>query len=146
MENHHPNPPNGCMGKDPDPDPDATHNKAIQAYDCLTQLVPPLALAKMAAIAATDGLKRNVPETVAHLTGGEYFKLTDAKTLDRSLATISNHIPNRYILSFQPQSPHPGLHVIGLSLPDYSKLAVTARTSYWVDPEVTSANPLTDAH
>ena len=146
MENHHPNPPNGCMGKDPDPDPDATHNKAIQAYDCLTQLVPPLALAKMAAIAATDGLKRNVPETVAHLTGGEYFKLTDARTLDRSLATISNHIPNRYILSFQPQSPHPGLHVIGLSLPDYSKLTVTARTSYWVDPEVTSANSLTDPH
>jgi VWFA-related protein len=146
MENHHPNPPTGCMGKDPDPDPDATHNKAIQAYDCLTQLVPPLALAKMAAIAATDGLKRNVPETVAHLTGGEYFKLTDAKTLERSLATISNHIPNRYILSFQPQSPHPGLHVINLSLPNYSKLAVTARTSYWVDPEATSSSPLTAPH
>jgi VWFA-related protein len=144
MENHHPNPPNGCMGKDPDPDPDATHNKAIQAYDCLTQLVPPLALAKMAAIAATDGLKRNVPETVAHLTGGEYFKLTDAKTLERSLATISNHIPNRYILSFQPQSPHPGLHVISLSLPNYSKLAVTARTSYWADPAATSSNPPAD--
>jgi VWFA-related protein len=141
MENHHPNPPTGCMGKDPEPDPDATHNKAIQAYDCLTQLVPPLALAKMAAIAATDGLKRNVPETVAHLTGGEYFKLTDAKTLERSLATISNHIPNRYMLSFQPQSPHPGLHVLSLSLPNYAKLAVTARTSYWVDPEATSSNP-----
>jgi VWFA-related protein len=143
MENHHPNPPTGCMGKDPDPDPDATQNKAIQAYDCLTQLVPPLALAKMAAIAATDGLKRNVPETVAHLTGGEYFKLTDAKALERSLATISNHIPNRYVLSFQPQSPHPGLHVIKLSVPNYSKLAVTARTSYWVNPEVISPNPLT---
>jgi VWFA-related protein len=144
MENHHPNPPTGCMGKDPDPDPDATHNKAIQAYDCLTQLVPPLALAKMAAIAATDGLKRNVPETVAHLTGGEYFKLTDAKTLERSLAAISNHIPNRYVLSFQPQSPHPGLHVIRLSVPNYSKLAVTARTSYWADPETTSSNPPTN--
>jgi VWFA-related protein len=141
MENHHPNPTGGCMAKDPDPDPDATHNRAIQAYDCLTQLVPPLALAKMAAIAATDGLKRNVPETVAHLTGGEYFKLTDAKTLERSLATISNHIPNRYVLSFQPQSPHPGLHVINLSLPNYAKLAVTARTSYWVDLEATSSNP-----
>jgi VWFA-related protein len=146
MENHHPNPPTGCMGKDPDPDPDATHHKAIQAYDCLTQLVPPLALAKMAAIAATDGLKRNVPETVAHLTGGEYFKLTDAKTLERNLATISNHIPNRYVLSFQPQSPHPGLHVLNLSVPNYSKLAITARTSYWVDPETTSANSLTVPH
>jgi VWFA-related protein len=146
MENHHPNPPTGCMGKDPDPDPDATHNKAIQAYDCLTQLVPPLALAKMGAIAATDGLKRNVPETVAHLTGGEYFKLTDAKTLERSLATISNHIPNRYVLSFQPQSPHLGLHVLSLSLPNYSKLAITARTSYWADPEATSSAPLTIPH
>jgi VWFA-related protein len=65
MENHHPNPPHGCMGKDPDPDPDATHNKAIRAYDCATQLLPPLALAKMAAIMAADGLKRNIPETVA---------------------------------------------------------------------------------
>ena len=135
LENHHPNPPHGCMGQDPDPDPDATHNKAIQAYDCLTQLVPPLAFAKMAAIAATDGLRRNIPETVAHLTGGEYFNLTDAKNLDRDLAAISNHIPNRYVLSFQPQSPHPGLHAITLQLKNYPGLRVTARNSYWADPE-----------
>ena len=32
------NPPNGCMGKDPVPDPDATHSKTVQAHDCLTQL------------------------------------------------------------------------------------------------------------
>jgi len=140
MENHHPNPPNGCMGKDPDPDPDATHNKAIQAYDCLTQLAPPLALAKMAAIEATDGLKRNIPETVAHLTGGEYFKLTDNNSLEHSLAAISNHIPNRYVLSFQPQSPSPGLHLISLHLQNYSNLRVTARRSYWADVEPTPAN------
>lgn len=135
LENHHPNPPHGCMGKDPDPDPDATQNRAVQAYDCLTQLVPPLALAKMAAIAATDGLRRNIPETVAHLTGGEYFKLTDAKSLERDLATISNHIPNRYVLSFQPQSPHSGLHAISLQVRDYSNLRVMARSSYWADTE-----------
>ena len=145
MENHHPNPPNGCMGKDPDPDPDATHNKAVQAYDCLTQLLPPLALAKMAAIAATDGLRRNIPETVAHLTGGEYFKLTDAKSLERDLATISNHIPNRYVLSFQPQSPHPGLHAINLQLKSYPGLQVTARSSYWADTDTTPTSPTTSS-
>ena len=123
------------MGKDPDPDPDATHNKAIQAYDCLTQLAPPLALAKMAAIAATDGLQRNIPETVAHLTGGEYFKLTDAKSLERDLEAISNHLPNRYVLSFQPQSPYPGYHTIGLRLSNYPTLQVTARSGYWANPE-----------
>jgi VWFA-related protein len=141
LENHHPNPPGGCMSKnDPDPDPDATHNRAIQAYDCLTQLAPPLALAKMAAIVATDGLRRNIPETVAHLTGGEYFKLTNPANLERDLATISNHIPNRYVLSFQPQSPHPGLHAVTLSVPGYAKLQVTARTSYWADPETNPSN------
>lgn len=138
MENPHPNPPHGCMGKDPNPDPDATHNKAIKAYDCATQLLPPLALAKMAAITTADGLKRNVPETVAKLTGGEYFKLTDAKKLDHDLATISNHIPNRYILSFQPQSPHPGLHTLDLHLKDYPDLRITARTSYWADEATVS--------
>jgi VWFA-related protein len=141
MANHHPNPPSGCMGKDPDPDPDATNNKAIQAYDCATQLLPPLALAKMAAIAATDGLKRNIPETVAHLTGGEYFKLTDPKKLERDLATISNHIPNRYVLSFQPQSVQPGLHTLSLQLKNYPDLKITARTSYWVDTEAGQATP-----
>ncbi len=134
LENHHPNPPSGCMGKDPDPDPDANPNKVARAYDCLTQVMPPLALAKIATIAATDALKTNIPETVARLTGGEYFKLTDAKSLEHSLETISNHLPNRYFLSFQPQSPQPGLHVLSLRLKSYSNLNVTARVSYWADP------------
>ena len=33
-----------------------------QAFDCLGLLAPPLALAKMAAIATADSLPRNVPE------------------------------------------------------------------------------------
>ena len=133
LHNPHPNPPHGCMGKDPDPDPDATHNKWAQAYDCLAQLAPPLGFAKMAAIATVDGLRTNVPETVAHLTGGEYFKLGNEKNLEHDLATIANHMPNRYILSFHPQSPRPGPHTMALSLPDYEGLTVTARTTYWAE-------------
>ena len=51
---------------------------------------------------------------VGGLTGGEYFRLTDAKSLDCSLETIGNHLPNRYFLTFHPQSPHPGLDAISL--------------------------------
>jgi VWFA-related protein len=138
LENPHPNPPHGCMGKRPDPDPDrdpdATNNKWIQAYDCLTQLAPPLVFAKMAAIAAVDGLKTNVPETVAHMTGGEYFHLSKPKELEADLATIANHVPNRYVLSFYPQNPHPGLHALRLGAPNYTNLDITARTTYWIDP------------
>ena len=108
--------------------------KASQAFDCLAQLGPPLALAKMAAIATVDGMHRNIPETIAKLTGGEYFKFNDARSLERDLVAISNHVPNRYMLSFQPQSPHVGLHVISLKLKDHAQVTVTARSSYWTDP------------
>ena len=132
--NAYPNPPHGCMGKDPDPD--ATTNKAVQAYDCLTQLLPPLALAKMAAIRAADALQRNVPETVAELTGGEYFKFENSRSLVDDLMTISDHVPNRYVLSFQPLSPHPGFHAVELKVVGHPGLRVTARTGYWADNEI----------
>jgi VWFA-related protein len=129
-----PGPAHGCMSRDPnDPNVNVKQNPAEQAYDCLSLLAPPLRLAKAAAIAAFDGLQKNIPETVARLTGGEYFKLTNAKSLERDLATISNHIPNRYILSFQPQSPHAGFHAIVLTAPKYSGLEISARNGYWAD-------------
>ena len=134
LENAHPGPPHGCMGKDPDPD--ATQNKAVQAFDCLGLLAPPLALAKMAAIRAADGLQRNVPETVAQLTGGEYFRFENNRALVRDLLTISNHVPNRYVLSFQPSSPHPGFHAVELKLKDHPGLHLTARSGYWADSDV----------
>jgi hypothetical protein len=58
--------------------------------------------------------------------------------LEGSLFTISNHVPNRYVLSFQPRSPHPGLHSIELRLREYPNFAVTARRSYWADSEAGS--------
>jgi VWFA-related protein len=133
-------PAHGCMSRDPnDPQVDLGKTPAKQAYDCLSLLAPPLRLAKIAAVSASDGLQKSVPETVTRLTGGEYFKLTDEASLEHSLQTISNHIPNRYILSFQPQSPHPGFHSVVLQVRGYDGLKVSARDGYWAEPE----NPAT---
>jgi len=115
---------------------------ANQAYDCLGLLLPPLALAKMAVIAGKEGLQRNVPETVAELTGGEYFQFKDTKGLERDMETLSNHIPNRYMLTFHPQSPHPGLHAVHLRLNNYPNLDLEARNSYWVESDQASPAPL----
>jgi hypothetical protein len=90
----------------------------------------------MAAIAMTDGLRSNVPETVADVTGGEYFKFEDARGLQRALVEISNHVPNRYMLSFHPESPRAGYHVLALKLRDGPGLRVTARSGYWVDGQI----------
>ncbi len=39
-------------------------------------------------------MHRNLAETVARLTGGEYFKFENTRSLERGLITISNQIPN----------------------------------------------------
>jgi VWFA-related protein len=128
-----PGPPGGCMATDPDKEPQPGDNKLKQAWDCAGVLLPPLRLANLAAVAARNGLRRNVPETVAKLSGGEYFSFKDTRGLDRALVAFSNHIPNRYVLSFEPQSPHSGLHALGLRLKDHSDYEVTSRSSYWAE-------------
>jgi VWFA-related protein len=125
--------PGGCMSKDPNADPDAHGNRAAQALDCAGDLLPPLRLARIAFLAAKDGLKRNVPESVAQLTGGEYFAFKDAKTLAQHLITISNDVPNYYFLSFRPQSLHPGPHALELKVKNRPDYKVKARKGYWVD-------------
>jgi VWFA-related protein len=137
-----PGPAHGCMSRDPDdPNVNVNENFAAQAFDCLALLAPPLRLATIAFVAARDALQRNIPESVARLTGGEYFKFGSEKNFERDLHTISNHIPNRYILSFQPQSPHPGFHSIELTAPAYAGLAIAARNGYWADAVSPPAQP-----
>lgn len=127
--------PGGCMSKDPNADPDAHGNRSVQALDCASDLLPPLRLVRMVFIAASDGLKQNVPKSVARLTGGEYFAFSDANTLRRDLITVSRDVPNYYVLSFRPQSPDPGLHALGLSLKEKPGLQSSARKAYWVEAD-----------
>jgi VWFA-related protein len=122
----------GCMSRAADADPDAHGKRSVQALDCASDLIPPLRLGRMAYLAATDGLKRNVPESVAQLTGGEYFAFKNAATLSQHLVTISNDAPNYYVLSFRPQSPNPGFHALQLRLRNGPGFQLRARNAYWV--------------
>jgi VWFA-related protein len=128
-----PYPPGGCMSKDPNADPDAHGKRSVQMLDCASDLLPPLRVARIAFLAARDGFKRNVPESVAKLTGGEYFSFHNAATLKDHLITISNDVPNYYVLSFRPKSPDPGLHALEVRLKDRPQIKVTSRKAYWMD-------------
>ena len=125
--------PGGCMSHDPKADPDAHGNRRAQALDCASDLLPPLRLARVAFLSAKNGLKSNVPKSVAQLTGGKYLAFKDAKTLARDLVAISNDMPNYYFLSFRPQSPHTGFHALELKVKDKPDFDVRARKGYWVD-------------
>jgi VWFA-related protein len=141
LQSSTPGPPGGCMSHEPGEEPKHGMQRAEQAWDCLSLLAPPLVAVKMAAQAAQNALRANVPESVARMSGGEYFRFHDAAGMERDLSALSNHIPNRYLLSFQPQSPHPGPHRIEVALPDYPHLRINARDLYWVEDGEKESRP-----
>jgi VWFA-related protein len=137
-----PGPPGGCFANDPNADPSQKKGKGEKTYDCLSLLAPPLRLAKIAALVAMNSMRQNASETVAHLTGGEYYSFKDRRSLQKGMLTVSNHVPNRYVLSFRPEAPHPGLHTLKLQLKDYPNLQITARRNYWAqDTTAGTAQP-----
>jgi VWFA-related protein len=137
-----PGPAHGCMARDPEANPGKS--RAEQTFDCLGLLAPPLRLAKIAALAVREGLSRNIPETVARLTGGEYFPSGNERAVDRALLAVTHHLPNRYVLSYQPPSPHAGFHALEVRLRDRKDLIVEARGGYWAEETVgdSQARPL----
>jgi VWFA-related protein len=133
MHDGEPGPPGGCFANDPNAKPSERKSKAEKTYDCFGLLAPPMRAAKIAALIAMNSMRRNASETVAHLTGGEYYSFKDRRTLQKGMLTVSNHVPNRYVLSFRPEAPHPGMHTLKLKLKDYPNLQITARRNYWAE-------------
>lgn len=78
-----------------------------------------------------QAMRRNAPSTVSEMTGGEYELFTTRKKFEMRMTDFTNHLHGRYLLSFTPQAPHPGLHQIRVRLKDSKDAAVLARTSYW---------------
>jgi VWFA-related protein len=83
-----------------------------------------------------QAMKKNVPSTVAAMTGGEYELFATKKKFEVRMNDFTNHLHSRYLLSFAPKEPHPGLHQIRVRLKeakDAKDSTVMARTSYWAE-------------
>jgi VWFA-related protein len=80
-----------------------------------------------------QAMRKNVPSTVASMTGGEYELFATRKKFEVRMNDFTNHLHSRYLLSFAPRSPHPGLHQIRVRLRNAGDGAVLARTSYWAE-------------
>lgn len=78
-----------------------------------------------------QALRKNVPSTIASMTGGEYELFATRKKFDLRMTEFTNHLHSRYLLSFSPKSPHPGLHQIRVRLRDAGNATVLARSTYW---------------
>ena len=82
----------------------------------------------------TQAMKKNVARELARLSGGEYATFTRDKALEEHLSELAQRVHNRYILSFQPQNPAPGLHTLHVTLTEDYDAEVIARTNYWAEP------------
>lgn len=85
---------------------------------------------------AVQALRKNVPHTLAELSGGEYTTFASEKKFDRGVNTLANHIHNFYLVSFAPSAPAaPGLHRIVVKVPDYADAHILARETYYQGDE-----------
>src|SRR5712671_879346 len=132
LSSNDPGPEHGCFSSTGS-DPEYQGHYGKQVLDCISQLAPPLRLATMTFLAARNGLRKNTAESLAQLTGGEFFHFHDVKDLKAGLIALSNDIPNYYVLSFQPANPTPGLHALHVATKGRAQFVTKFRREYWID-------------
>lgn len=80
-----------------------------------------------------QAVKKNVAKELAVMSGGEYTTFTGDKGFEKRVMESAKRTRNRYLVSFRPSNPVPGLHTIKVKLAQDYGAKVTARTSYWID-------------
>jgi VWFA-related protein len=82
-------------------------------------------------IMAAQAMRKNTPKTIAEMTGGEYELFKSQAGFEALMTRLANHLHNRYLLSFEPKDPHPGLHKVRVRLRTTESVNVVARDRYW---------------
>jgi VWFA-related protein len=100
-------------------------NRDEAYWNAPPNVVAPLLMARQA-------MKKNVSKAIAAMTGGEYELFTSRKGFETRMNSFANHLHNRYLLSFEPKNPHPGLHRIRVRLRNPApNETVLFRSNYW---------------
>jgi len=79
-----------------------------------------------------NAMRKNAAAELASLSGGEAAQFDNQLQLDNQLGILANHLRNRYILSFTPTTPRPGLHTLNVRVLSHPDFTVFARASYWL--------------
>jgi VWFA-related protein len=82
-------------------------------------------------VAVRQAMRENIPKTIAAITGGEYELFSSRDGFETAMNSFANHLHGRYLLSFEPKSPHPGLHQIRVRLREPASKQTLFRSNYW---------------
>jgi hypothetical protein len=81
-----------------------------------------------------QAFKKNVAKEVALMSGGEYHAFTGDKGFEQRVVDSARHARNRYLITFSPTDPTPGLHTIRVRTAQNYGARVVARANYWREP------------
>jgi VWFA-related protein len=83
-------------------------------------------------IMLVQAFKKNVSKELAHMSGGEYTTFTGDKGFEQRVLDAAKHARNRYLLTFSPSDPTPGLHTIRVKTAQDYGARIVARANYWL--------------
>jgi hypothetical protein len=76
-----------------------------------------------------------VSKEIAQMSGGEYTTFISDKRFEQRIMDEAKHARNRYLLTFSPSAPTPGLHTLKIHLAQDYGAHIVARANYWVAEE-----------
>jgi hypothetical protein len=86
-----------------------------------------------ALVMLVKAFKKNVTKEVAQMSGGEYTTFMGDKKFEQRVVDAARDARNRYLITFSPSDPTPGLHTIKVrTAVDYGA-RIVARANYWVE-------------
>jgi len=84
---------------------------------------------------ALKSIRKNVAKEIAEESGGEYATFFTDKRFEARVMTAARDARNRYLITFSPSDPTPGLHTIRVrTVQDYGA-RIVARANYWREQE-----------
>ncbi len=86
-----------------------------------------------ALVMAVKAFKKNVAKEIAQESGGEYTTFTGDKRFEQRIVDAARHVRNRYLITFSPSDPSPGLHTIRVRTAQDYGARIVARANYWVE-------------
>jgi VWFA-related protein len=86
-----------------------------------------------ALVALVQAFRKNVTKEIALMSGGEYTKFTNDKNFEARVVEEAKHARNRYLLTFSPSNPTPGLHTLKVHLTQDYDAHIVARANYWIE-------------
>jgi len=82
-------------------------------------------------VMAVQAFKKNVAKQIAIMSGGEYMTFVGDHRFEERIMDAAKEVRNRYLITFSPTDPSPGLHTIRVRTVDDYGAKIIARANYW---------------